>query len=247
MTPAIVDRSIWVALSTGLAILFTVLYAFMDQVNARHSAVRKWWELVRSPGFIKILRLLYATSIPAVALFTQGALTYRGLGLKSLPRTQIAAQASNSWQTWQADAEVSATVCFVTFFILTAGIRRSGTHRPGDSPDPIMVIGNSFYEGFVNQIHWAFYRELFIFLWGIAFGSWLVVIPLTLELLLNPANWSEFKDQHGITRRLIQTAIFVASTIQFIQTQNLWLMLIADMLLRMSFYRYLFNTTSENQ
>jgi len=235
LNESIGDRGSWVAVSIGIAVFSSVMLAYLEQNDQRAPLDKKWWYFLRNPWFHNILRFFYAVSIPSIALFS-GLLTYRGLGFKPLPWSPAVAQNGAIWLMWQHDTETAFVVIVTTWIIMAYGLRTLGKHRgiyqrPGDATSFVLAVRESI----IDQIHWAFYRELCIIIWGIARGSWVVIVPLSIELSLNPATWTRIKHERGTTSLIIKCGILFASTILFIQTQNLWLMLIMEFVLRVLF------------
>ncbi len=226
MNESISNRGSWVAVSIGIAVFSSVMLAYLEQNYQRDLLDKKWWYVLRQPWLNNVLRFIYAFSLPSIALFS-GLLTYRGLGFKSLPWSPAAAQNREIWLIWQHDIETAFVVIIVTWIVMAYGLRSLGKHkgsaqRPGGATSIVLAVRESI----IDQIHWTFYREFCIIIWGIARGSWVVIVPLSIELWLNPATWTRIKDEWGTTSLIINSGLLFASTILFIQTQNLWLMLI---------------------
>lgn len=234
MNESIIDRGIWVALSTGIAILAGVLYAYLEQKAQQSSPNSKTFD--PDPWIVHSLRMIYAVSLPALALFTQGSLTYRGLGLKPFPWSATASIGDTPWRIWQLDAEATVTMILVTWVIFYLGFRSAG-YRKAQSFHA-SSIKNALRESVINQVHWAFYRELFVYFMGIAVGSWLGIIPSLAEALLNPGTWTRLKNRHERTSLVFTSGLFIASLVLFIQTQNLWLMLLYEIATRLVFSGY---------
>lgn len=237
MNEPILDRVIWLVFSVGLAILSGVTLAYVEQIYQYAPSDKKWWYFLRNTWFNNIVRFFYAVCIPAIALFSQGVLTYRGLGFKPFPWSPTVSENGKNWLIWQQDFEALVLILILSGIVLACGLRSSGGYRFGQKTNIWTSLMLATRESFIDQVHWAFYRELFVTIWGVAFGSWIVMGPLSVELLLNPATWTRVKNAPGITSLTINCGILFASTILFIQTQNLWLMLVMEFILRMLFSR----------
>ena len=235
MNESIIDRGLWVALSTGIAILAGVFYAYLEQKAQPTSPEHK--KFAPDPWMVNSLRLIYAVSIPALALFTQGSLTYRGLGLKPFPWSAMASIGRSPWRTWQMDVEATVVVMFLTWIIFYLGFRSAGYRKTQSLR--WSSIANAFREGVIDQVHWAFYRELFVYFLGIGVGSWLGIMPILAECLLNPGTWTRLKNTHSRTALIFAGGLLVASLVLFIQTQNLWLMVGYEVATRLVFSGYL--------
>ena len=92
-------------------------------------------------------------------------------------------------------------------------------------------LGHSLREAVYHQAHWAFYREPFVLLWGTELGAWAGLIPVAAEALVNPARWTDLQSPARGRDLLIRVGLAVMSAVLFIQTQNIWPVLIVDMLL----------------
>ncbi|TFG71492.1 MAG: hypothetical protein E4H27_04495, partial [Anaerolineales bacterium] len=233
MNEPILDRVIWLVFSVGLAILSAVTLAYVEQIAQRVPSDKKWWYFLLNPWLNHSLRFVYAICIPAIALFAQGALTYRGLGFKPFPWMPFVSGSGDKWLVWLNDSETMFLILFLTGLVLAYGLQSSGGNRSEHKPNIGTSLITASRESLIDQIHWAFYRELCVTFWGVALGSWIVMVPLSIELLLNPATWTKVKNVQGRTSLIAHSGILFASTILFIQTQNLWLMLMLEFTLRM--------------
>ena len=167
MNASILDRVIWLVFSVGLAILSAVTLAYVSQIAQRAPMDKKWWSLLLNPWLQDSLRLVYAICIPAIALFAQGALTYRGLGFKAFPRTANVAGMDSSSSLWANDIETMVIILVLTGLVIAYGLQSSGGKRIGHKPDIGTSLIAASRESLIDQIHWAFYRELCVTLWGI--------------------------------------------------------------------------------
>jgi len=83
-------------------------------------------------------------------------------------------------------------------------------------------------EAIYHQAHWAFYREPFVLLLGVGLGTWAGLIPVAAEALVNPARWTDLQSPARGRDLLIRVGLAVLSALLFIQTQNIWLAILAD-------------------
>jgi hypothetical protein len=214
-----------------------VLKAYAEFIYQKAPEPAKWWHFGLNPVFVDSSRLLYATCIPAAALFLQGVLTYRGLGFKAFPWSSAAVDHQVTWAVWQGDSEQTVWVTAVTWLLLSLGLRASSVVYKQYKPGTLVSALSGAQETIIDQAHWAFYRELCIVLCGISYGAWIVAVLLSVELLLNPATWTRIKNQEGINSLAVNSGIFITSTILYLHTQNLWLMLLMEFILRLLFAR----------
>jgi len=165
--------------------------------------------------------------IPAMALLWRGALTERGLGLKSLPWSSSPALSSTTLADWAKDIGWAISIALGAWAVLLIGDYRV-KRIVGTATRRQHKVSIALREATYHQIHWAFYREPFVLLWGIPTGTWAGLIPLTFETLTNPARWAELNAPHTGRALLIRAALAVVSVLIYIQTQNLWLALLVD-------------------
>jgi hypothetical protein len=231
---ALLERWVWLNVSLVIALLASALRWFLErphlQKHFRTGAASAWpravWDL---SWIIHPLRLLYAVGIPALALLWRGILTPSGLGLQPFfwAADQADPTAPGSWDVWVRDL---GWVCAfgVGFWILItlanrAAKRLAPPHTTQHNP------GVALREAVYHQAHWAFYREPFVLLFGVGMGAWAGLLPVAGEALLNPARWTDLQSPVRGHNLLVRVGLAVLSALLFIQTQNIWLMLLADM------------------
>jgi hypothetical protein len=228
----------WLLLSITLGTLGALLHWVMIQTTRRSQT--RWAatlaSVVQSPWVIQPLRLTYGVGLPAAMLFWQRALTTRGMGLKPLPtfsvETVVPAWAGAQWSDWVRDLGWGALVVSATCLLVLYGDRVA---RQGAAPQKRARhdLWLSLREGIYHQVHWAFYREPFVVLRGLAAGSWLGALPVALEALLSPLLWEGMrgKETHYARSVVLRCGIYAATTLVFLQTQNLWMAIAADTVL----------------
>lgn len=217
---ALLERWLWLILSIGTALVVISARLLAETVGKRRPAAAQFLNLLERPWLVHPLRLLYAIGFPAVALFWRGILTERGLGLKPLSFTPMSA-------AWPADIGWGVLVAAGVWLIFTLSewqMRRAGA-------PPLTCrhsLGVAVREAVYHQVHWAFYREPFVLLWGPALGTWAGLAPVTLEALINPARWNDLQSPARSRDLLVRVGLAVASALLYLQTQNLWVALLAD-------------------
>jgi len=250
MSVARIDRWDWLLASITLATLASLIHWLLHYVTrtaGKDSAADDTWlhllntrllRTIESPWVTFPLRLIYAIGIPAAALFWQGALTARGLGLQpmvavtlALPGADDVAQIGEPGQTWGDDLTRLVVVAGVTVLAIGAGLRISRRLAP-QSTTGKRNLGVAILEAVYHETHWAFYREPFVYSWGISLGSWLGALPALLETGVNLVFWERMHAHGAAYQRqiLVRAGLFVASTQLYLLTQNLWLTIALDAL-----------------
>ncbi len=230
---ALLERWVWLNVSLVIALLASALRWFLERPHLREqrrtnpspTSYRAVWEM---PWIIHPLRLLYAVGIPALALLWRGVLTPSGLGLKPFFWTaaQTLSTLSGSWDSWVRD--LGWTCAFAGGFWVLVALADRTAKRLSPPRETRHSLSAALREAVYHQVHWAFYREPFVLLFGVGMGAWLGLVPVAGEALLNPARWTELQSPPRGRDLLIRVGLAVLSAMLFIQTQNLWLMLLAD-------------------
>lgn len=230
---ALLERWVWVNISLVIALLASALRWFLERPHLRErlranmTAIPQHpvWDI---PWIVHPLRLLYAVGIPAAALLWRGALTSSGLGLKPFfwAADQALPTAPGSWDTWVRD--LGWTCAFASGFWLLVAIADQASKRFAPARETRRSLGVTLREAVYHQVHWAFYREPFVLLFGVGIGAWAGLLPVAGEALLNPARWTDLQSPERGRDLLIRMGLAVLSAMFFIQTQNIWLMLLAD-------------------
>jgi len=250
VSDAHIDRWDWLLGSIIVATLASLLHWLLHYVNAasskRPSADNIWLRLLatralrtmESPWVAFPVRLIYAIAIPTAALFWQGALTARGLGLQSmravtlaLPGTHSVAQSGTRGQAWGNDLSWLIVVAGVTALVMAAGSHRARQLAP-QSTTGRRNLGVAILEAVYHEVHWAFYREPFVYMCGIGLGSWLGALPVLLETGISLMFWESLRTRGAAYQQqaLVRAGLFVASTQLYLLTQNLWLAIALDAL-----------------
>lgn len=230
---ALLERWVWLNVSLVIALLASALRWFLERPHllGRRTDVNATprppgWEM---PWIIHPLRLLYAVGIPAAALLWRGALTPSGLGLKPFfwAVDQALPSASGSWNIWVRD--FGWTCAFAVGFWALVAIADRAIKRLSPPRITQRSLSAALREAVYHQVHWAFYREPFVLLLGVGMGAWAGLLPVAGEALLNPARWTDLQSPTRGRDLLIRVGLAVLSAMLFIQTQNIWLMLLVDM------------------
>ena len=231
--PVLVERWLWLTTSLGIALLAIAVRLILERPGVRtaSSPKTKHRTILAMPWIIHPLRLLYAVGIPAAAFLWRGALTTSGLGLQQFfwVDTQALDMAPGSWDNWTRDIGWTCVFAFGLWVIVTIAdqtIKRMDKTR-GTKHRPDVALREAVY----HQVHWAFYREPFVLVLGIGLGTWAGLIPVAAEALINPARWTDLQSPTRGRDLLIRASLAVTSALLFIQTQNLWLTILADMAL----------------
>ena len=227
------ERWLWLTGSVILA-LGAAWVRWSIQQKHRKSPLQ-WWQRWQNwsgrQWVVLILQFLYAIGIPALALFWRRILTERGLGLQPLPVPITSATPDilqTQWQDWVKDIGwtigITATASLIRFISTQMLKRINGI--PNTTPRD---FGKALRDALYYQTHWAFYREPFVLIFGASTGTWAGLLPLAFETGLNPTHWT---DWHTSKEKLLQRAFLaVVSAMLYMQTQNFWMLLLADILL----------------
>ena len=220
------ERWLWLIVSFALALLHSVIQLGWDMLNRQSSP--------RPPALLKSknvlyhpIRLLYAVGIPALALFWRGIFTESRLGLKPFPGTppHTTTLTPITWEQWAEDIGWAVTLGLLAWVVLSSIHRQSA---PTMTSPVTHSSGEALRNAVFHQIHGAFYREPFVLLWGLEWGVWLGLLPITLEALTNPQCWNDWQSPAPSRNLLIRIGLILMGTMIYIQTQNLWLMVLAD-------------------
>lgn len=224
---AFLERWVWLNISLVIALLASGIRWFLERPHAG-AAIDARRTVLDMPWIIQPLRLLYAVGIPAAALLWRGALTPSGLGLQPFFWTvdQTLATASGSWENWARD--IGWTFAFAGGFWALILIAEQAAKRIAPPRVTQRSLSVSLREAVYHQAHWAFYREPFILLFGVGMGVWAGLLPVAGEALLNPARWTDLQSPARGRDLLIRVGLAVLSALLFIQTQNIWLAILAD-------------------
>ena len=236
---ALLERWVWLNVSLVIALLASALRWFLERphlqkylgadavpsADAVPTSYRAVWEM---PWIIHPLRLLYAVGIPALALLWRGVLTPSGLGLKPFfwATDQTLSTLSGSWDSWVRD--LGWTCAFAGGFWVLVLLADRAAKRLSPPRKTRHSLSAALREAVYHQAHWAFYREPFVLLLGVGMGAWAGLLPIAGEALLNPARWTDLQSPARGRDLLIRVGLAVLSAMLFIQTQNIWLMLLAD-------------------
>lgn len=241
MTVPTINRWDWLFASMTLATLVSVVHWMLLYPWRRASSDTSLsHRILTSPWLIHPLRLAYAVGLPAAALLWQGTLTTRGLGLQPLPEIVVAHNAAATgtaevegnlaWNDWARDVGWFAAVAASTALIVVLGDVGARRWSTRSSLDTHHNVGVALREAVYHQVHWAFYREPFVMLWGFGLGSWLGALPVLVETVLNPMVWQGIQTHGARYGRCLlgRVGLFAAGTLLFLLTQNLWLLILMD-------------------
>lgn len=180
----------------------------------------------------QILRLLYYVGLPFAALFWgHDAIVGRLFGLQPLlvPEaggTQQSTLLSANWLDWLGDLGWAAVIGLGSWGVLVLGAlawRRALSSLEGDGEGTGSPESRTLREAVYHEIHWAFYRNAAIVVWGLYWGIWMGLGLVALEALANPIWRKAMSDPTQAPRQLLRASLAVVSSLLFLQTQNLWL------------------------
>lgn len=228
-------RRDWLLISVVLATLASLvqwLIGYLAGAHGRRRAASGPWQasaqLLASSWLATPIRLAYGLGIPAAALFWQGALTSRGLGLGPLLSSGEATGTSRLSSLGDA-AGWTVLLTGTTLALVSIGTR-AARRRQTRSQRSRRSLGRAGLEALYHQVHWAFYREPFILAWGLGWGCWAGAVVAAIETMISPVFWERLHSggpEHR-QRALVRAALLVASTQLFYLTESLPLTLLLD-------------------
>jgi hypothetical protein len=215
----------WLAVSVGFAVVASWLRWAAYEFAGHTSHLKRWRAWRGRPWALQILRLVYAIGFPALALMGRGVLTERAFGLQPLPSS--VPTAGGSWLNWVTDLGWGTAIVVGAWVLLSLARRTAGKAGPLAPRDS----GVAFREAVYHQVHLAFYREPFVLLWGLQAGTWMGLLPALVEGALNPARWADLRYPVRAQDLLLRGALGVVGALLYLRTQNLWMILVADLFL----------------
>jgi len=187
-----------------------------------------------SPWLLQALRLLVYIGVPfAALLWGHDAVFRRLLGLQPLrlPTSKGVVDdviLANNWPDWARDAGWAAALGLGVWGLLALGwwayrralapVGESGTGTRKKVSGWVLLREAAYHEA-----HWAFYRNAPILTLGAYWGTWLGLILVGIEAMLNPAWRRGLADAERAPAQLMRMALAVISSILFLQARNLWL------------------------
>lgn len=227
-----VRRWDWLLASIALHTLASMLHWALNQRTRTTRSLSTWWpkaqQVLQLPWLSQSIRMLYGLGLPAAALMWKGTVTSRGLGLSPFDSQPHAGADSASFVS-SGFLNASWTLLIATAVALLFACGRWLSR----APSPVTRTETPWFDrfaraaldGLYHQVHWAFYREPFVILLDATAGSWLGLVPVAVETVLNICVWEKLQGNDLEARRdlILRAALWVASTIMFIRTRNLGL------------------------
>jgi hypothetical protein len=186
-----------------------------------------------SGWLLQAMRLLFYAGIPFAALVLgHDAVTSRFLGLQSLamptPGESGAGAVIANWRDWTGDIGRSAALGIVLWLVLAFAWWRYRRALQEIGETTSCAVGATsawpvFREAVYHEAHWAFYRNAPIMVLGAYWGTWIGLVLVGLEASLNPGWRHAFGDTQHSPHNLMRVSLALASSVLFLQTQNLWL------------------------
>lgn len=180
----------------------------------------------RNPALRELLRFAWMVSLPFIALIRgASAPDVMGFGRNITQGNYVLGFTASSWLDGAASALVVCVVVLVSLWL---------TGKSVDVSDWRGIGPRAFRDAVYNEIHWAFYRIAPI-LWlndaliGVGVGFAL----MTLEWLAHPGFARMQKTLAGRQRLTVMFACAIASAFLYLATRNLWLMILANLLIQL--------------
>ncbi len=222
----------WLSLSIALHTLASMARWLVDRQARTAASANAWWSgfqrILQLPWLSQGIRMLYGLGLPAAALMWQGTLTSYGLGLRPFDRELEADVLSTSAVgNMFLDTGRALLIAGGATLLFACGRWLCRALSPNTEPAPSWFgrLVNATLDAFYHQVHWAFYREPLVITAGVTAGSWLGLIPVAAETVLNISLWERLEGHSIMARQnlALRAALWVAGTLIFIHTRNLGL------------------------
>ncbi|MBN1486897.1 MAG: hypothetical protein JW981_04595 [Anaerolineae bacterium] len=239
-TEIFAERWLWLIISIGLSLIVSWVSWILHQIAGLTAPddnalllpkLQTWLDNIDqwpASGYIwQALRIVYALGIPTLALFWRGALTEKGLGLQKMPWNTLIEQPADNLANWATDTGWAIVIAAIAGSVGWWSQRRH-TMPTTSLIQPEHDLGIAVREAIYHQVHWAFYREPFVLLWGMETGTWIGLLPVVFEALVNPRLWKCLNNPAHGQDVLNRATLAIVGTLLYLKTQNLWLALIVD-------------------
>ena len=195
---------------------------------------RRWGAALRELGAFFVM-----VGIPFLALITGAA----GMNLLALGAdlTDPAALAGFTFADWVRGVGVMSAVIVVILAALWLGARAAPRGQAWSLG--WLAVRDALY----NEVHWTFYRVAPALLladpyWGVVIG----VVLVLGEWLTSPASEFSLNTIEGRQYFALRLACLFASCILYLAIRNLWLMIVADLLIQLVGARLLSGRTTSS-
>ena len=206
---------LWVTLSIVIGLGACVAY--------RARGERYWHEDATGTLVGEVALFVYHVGLPFVALIAGSiSLDLLGLGTGWSRTDHLVGFTLTEWLTGIATA-----VGAVMLVIVVLALNRRAMDAPPNRESTFVLVRNAVYD----EVHWALYRAPFILIFADAFFGAIVGIAVML---------GEWMLRRSITRGplernhlLVLILCAVVSAFLFVTTRNLWVMIAADLAVRL--------------
>jgi len=194
-----------------------------------------------APLTLQGLRLLYYVGFPfAALLWGHDVVIGRLIGLQQLNLpvagdNLAGVDVAANWLDWAQDLGWAAALGIAACGLLALGwyAYRRALIASGSTDGEGSKIAGANISGWVllreaayHEFHWAFYRSVPIFAAGMYWGTWIGLLLVVLEAMLNPAWRKRLADPYKAPAQLLRGALAVVSSALFLLTQNLWVAIV---------------------
>jgi hypothetical protein len=229
---------LWLGGSLLVAAVWTNLAWFFRQprAGAVGDFVARLVDWRFSPGLLQLFRLLYTVGVPfAALLWGHDAVVRRLLGLQQFELPTLDGEPTSgivaaNWLDWSHDVGWAVALGIGAWALLALGWwgYRRAVLAAGEL-DRVAGVDSSGWnllrEAAYHEAHWAFYRNAPILALGMYSGVWVGLALVALEAALDPAWRRGLATPGQAPGRLMRLALAVVSSVTFLLTENLWLML----------------------
>jgi len=216
-------------------VLCNLGWLFLDPNSKRFPQVSSGGAAQRfAPWASEGLRMLYYVGLPSAALFWgHDAVIGRIAGLQPLALPFLGTQfdglsTSLSWTDWTRDAGWAVATATGAWALLALGgwtYYRALRAASETSLDVSLEVSGwaLLREAAYDEVHWTFYRNMPIVVFGVYWGVWIGLAIAAAEASFCPPWRHKLTNPKDAPLCLAQTAFSVTSAVFYLLTQNLWL------------------------
>lgn len=202
-----------------------------------------------NPAVLPWLRGLYYIGLPFGALvWGRDAVIGRLLGLQPLAvlgafvgRPAPAVELAANWSDWSGDVGWAVVLGLAAWVVLAAGQR--AVHRAAGGAQVLHGSASALVllrEAVYREVHWSFYRNAPVVAVagnvgmgsGLYWGTWIGLALVLGEAALNPRWRADLLSTDRAAELLTRGGLAVLSAVAFLQTENLWLLVLTHWLVR---------------
>jgi hypothetical protein len=193
------------------------------------SSLQDW---THAADLTSLLRFLYCVCLPFVALIwgrdavIGGLLGLQPIRFLPLFSSEPTNDAAANWVDWVSDLGWAALLAAVTWVVLVLGWRIA-SKTAGRGPSQSTSVWILLREAIFHEVHWSYFRNAPVAVLGTYWGSWVGLGVIAAEAVLNPYWRASLLSPERAAAALGRASLSVMSTVLFLQTQNLYIAILA--------------------